>query len=170
CSTLLARCLEALPRCFVLKEPYLLTQIAILRDYPSAFPPSWTERIVTELPDWLDMSTLLLSRAYGREDTVVIKTNDLCNGLGREFLPRDPRSKIIFQQSPLRTFLLSVLKDEERRAWLRERITILTGPFAAIPGIEGLVGPGSADAELAVALWLFNCALGRELLTGPEPE
>src|SRR5262249_30098623 len=39
-----------------------------------------------------------------------------------------------------------------------------------IPVIEGLVGPGSTDAELAVALWLFNCALGRELLTGPEPE
>jgi len=167
CSTLLARCLEHLD-CFVLKEPYLLTQIAILRDCPAARPMDWHNRVAAELPGWLNMATLLLSRTYGTRKSVVIKTNDLCNGLGRELLARDSRSKIIFLQSPLKTFLLSVLKQQGRRAWTRERLNILARPLAAMPELVPIEIVDLSDAEAAAALWLFNCSLCRDLLTGPE--
>ena len=164
CSTLLARCLQTLTGCFVLKEPYLLTQIAVLRDCLSARPPAWNARIAGQLPDWLKMGTLLLNRAYGTDDTVVIKTNDLCNGLGLDLLARDSRSKIIFLQSPLKTFLLSVLKLPGRRAWARERLEILAAPLAASALLPDTPSADLSDAEAAAALWLYNCSLCRGLL------
>jgi hypothetical protein len=166
CSTLLARCLETLTGCFVLKEPYLLTQIAILRDCLAARPPAWETRIADELPGWFKMSTLLLNRAYGAKDTVILKVNDLCNGLGSDLLTRDARSKIIFLQSPLKTFLLSVLKLPERRSWVRGRHQILKAPLAASGLFPDLASV--SDGEAAAALWLYNCWLCRNLLMGPH--
>ncbi len=168
CSTLLARYFETLTGCFVLKEPYLLTQIAMLRDCLSARPSAWDGRIEGELPGWFKMGTLLLNRAYGAYDTVVVKTNDLCNGLGPDLLARDSRSKIIFLQSPLKTFLLSVLKMPGRRDWVRARLDILKAPLAASGLLPDPTGAGLGDAEAAAALWLYNCWLCRNLLNGTE--
>ena len=168
CSTLLARCLETLTGCFVLKEPYLLTQIAILKDCLSARPAGWKARVDDELPDWFKMSTLLLNRAYGTADTVIVKANDLCNGLGPDLLVRDSRSKVIFLQSPLKTFLLSVLKLPGRREWARERVTILAAPLAASGLVDGPARSSLSDAEAAAALWLHNCLICERLLSGPD--
>ncbi|HYM17497.1 MAG TPA: hypothetical protein VEU06_02935 [Micropepsaceae bacterium] len=168
CSTLLARCLQTLGGCFVLKEPYLLTQIAILKDCLSARPPRWKARVDDELPDWFKMSTLLLNRAYGAADTVVVKANDLCNGLGPDLLARDSRSKVIFVQSPLKSFLLSVLKLPGRREWARERLTILAVPLAASGIVDGLSRSSMSDAEAAAALWLYNCLICQNLLAGSQ--
>jgi len=168
CSTLLARCLETFTGCFVLKEPYLLTQIAILKDCLSARPAGWKARVDDELPDWFKMSTLLLNRAYGTGDTVIVKTNDLCNGLGPDLLARDSRSKVIFVQSPLKTFLLSVLKLPGRREWVRERVAILAAPLAASGLVKGISDSRLSDAEAAAALWLYNCLICQALLGSPE--
>jgi hypothetical protein len=170
CSTLLARCLETLTGCFVLKEPYLLTQIAILRDYLAGRPQGWDARIDSELPDWFKMGTLLLNRTYGADDVVIVKANDLCNGLGPDLLSRDRRSKIIFLQSPLKTFLLSVLKLPGRRSWARERLEILAAPIAASGVLPDLPSAPLADAEAAAALWLYNCWLCRGLITGSDSD
>jgi hypothetical protein len=170
CSTLLARCLETLTGCFVLKEPYLLTQIAILRDCLAARPKGWNARIDSELPDWFKMSTLLLNRTYGADDVVIVKANDLCNGLGPDLLSRDSRSKIVFLQSPLRAFLLSVLKLPGRRDWARQRLEILAAPIAAAGLFPDVADRHLSDAETAAALWVYNCWLCRGLMSGSGSE
>jgi hypothetical protein len=83
------------------------------------------------------------------------------------FLARDSRSKILFLQSPLKTFLLSVLKLPGRRTWARERLSIIAGPLAATL-FPDLATAELSDAEATAALWLYNCSLCRSLLTGPE--
>lgn len=101
-STLLARYLEDLPRCFVLKEPSLLTQLALV-----PYSDSW--------PDWFATSLNLLGRAYPSDAATIIKLHDVCNWMGGLILDHDPRTRIVFLYNPLRTHLLHFLKDQRRR-------------------------------------------------------
>jgi hypothetical protein len=167
CSTLLARYLEGLTDCFVLKEPFLLTQMAMLR-YGAGPDSAGSLGHEDEWKSLFDMSTFLLARSYGAGDSVVIKTNDLCNALGADFLARDSRSKIIFLQSPLKTFVLSTLNSPERRNWVRGRLLVVGKLFASVPFLANVKISDLCDCEAAAALWLFNCAMGQSLLSGPE--
>jgi hypothetical protein len=167
CSTLLARYLEGLSDCFVLKEPFLLTQIAMLRYGASVDGTASRNQIAAEWPSWFDMSTFLLARSYGASDSVVIKVNDLCNALGEDLLARDSRSKILFLQSPLKTFLLSALNSFERRRWVRGRLLVVGCLFARIPFLADVEPSDLSDSEAAAALWLFNCAVCQFMLSGP---
>ena len=153
CSTLLARYFEEVPSCLVLKEPLLLTQLALQRE---------------EHEDWEDLfhlSVRLLTRPYADGDLVVIKAHEPCNALGVRLLENDPNATISFLITPLRQFLLAVLKSPERRAWVRTRI-----PSAAIAARCNVLADTDpdllSDAEAAAHLWLVNRHLCEMLAIG----
>jgi hypothetical protein len=156
CSTLLARYLELIPSCFVLKEPQLLAQLAL------AYKPS--------LPRWnelFDLGVRLLSRTYEPEEVAIIKMHVPCNVLGERLLQHNPRSTITFLATPLRHFVLAVLKSNVRRRrvryWLRHMAQY------AQPGIDLVnINPADlTDAEVAVCFWILNRAFCEQLSTGP---
>src|SRR5215471_16203658 len=68
CSTLLARYFELLPTCFVLKEPRLLSQLAVLKNGANA---SWKAAFA--------LCLRLLSRTYEPDQMVVMKPVDCCS-------------------------------------------------------------------------------------------
>lgn len=110
CSTLLARYFELFPDCFVLKEPSMLTQLATVE------PAS-----VSRWDDAFAVCVKLLSRTYLESERPVIKVHEACNVLGSRLL-EDPEVTITFLSTPVRRFVLSVLKEEFRRQWVRRRI------------------------------------------------
>jgi len=110
CSTLLARHFEAQPECLVLKEPVLLAQLAVAPERGSA---RWSEA--------LDLSFHLLARTYAPGDITVVKPNEWCNVLA-PLLLRKPGTTATLLSTPVRDFLLTVLKNDERRGWIRKRI------------------------------------------------
>lgn len=164
CSTLLARYLELIPRCFVVKEPGLLTQIAAHVPGNFCVNINWRNR---EMEDWNQLFPLclrLLARTYLQNDVVIIKGHDLCNILGQIILALDSRPKILFLRISLRTFLLSVLKSRSRRDWLRARMSFVTKHAERFSALANVVPSMLTDAEAAAYFWLFNQMLCKHLL------
>lgn len=164
CSTLLARCLDLMPRCFVLKEPHLLTQLSLGRPPGIEFADGGMKTSAHR--DWFELVELclaLLNRAYAPTDIIVLKANDRCNALGRLLLNRDERSKVVFLSTSLRSFLLAVLKSRERRLWLRERLNPAQKDALCFPALANLNPEVLPDAEAAAYLWTVNAAVRRRL-------
>jgi hypothetical protein len=164
-STLLARHFEELPHCLVLKEPHLLAQIAKLGN--AAAPGGMESRAWAV---WFEAALSLLARTDADDLAVVIKAADQCNWLANRLLDRDRETKIIFLCAPLRVFLLSVVKSQGRRRWVRGRGRGLRSQLSRVPFRDPLVADDLTDAQLGAALWLLNSFLCSELLAGPESD
>jgi hypothetical protein len=170
CSTLLARYLESLPGLFVLKEPALLTQLAVMNsDFPGGFGGS-RDAIAARWDRWLNMTTVLLARAYHDDHAVVIKASDLCNWMGHLLLTRNSQTKLLFLSSPLKPFLLSVLKVDGRRGWVRHRLRTLAGGIARIPFLAEALQQAAGDGERGAVLWLMNSYLCASFASGPQSD
>jgi hypothetical protein len=165
-STLMARHLQELPHCFVLKEPGLLAQLARMKKHASDAGTielrSWA--------DWFNVAMALLARAYTSDAAVVVKPNDVCNWMGNLLLDHDPRTKIIFLASPLKMFLLSVLKLDDRRKWARGRIRQLNGFLTQVPFLTEISIEDLNDGQCSAALWLLNSFLCSSLLARPDSD
>jgi hypothetical protein len=163
-STLMARYLEELPHCLVLKEPEFFGQLARLRidaSGPAPFGPDlWA--------DWFKIATTLFSRGYPADTSVVIKPTDLCNWMGDVLLDHDERTKIVFLVGPLRQFLTSVLKSSRRREWIHGRMRVLKGCLAQVPLLEEAATAELNDGQCAGAIWLYNNFLGASWLKRPD--
>ena len=154
-STLLARYLQDLPRCFVLREPRLLTQ---LDDVP--YSDSW--------PGWFATSLNLLGRAYQSDAATIIKLHEFCNWMGGPVLDRDPRIRIVFLYNPLRTHLLQILKDRRRRKDMHEHVQIQ--PMVLVPALAEATTGELSDTQCAAASWLLNAYLCGRLLVRPDAD
>lgn len=162
CSTLLARYLELIPPCFVLKEPLFLTQMAVVRPRAieahndGALEPAEWDRLFS-------LCTRLLGRGYCTEDIVAIKVNDICNSLGEMLLAQDSGSKAVFVTIGLKDFLLVLLKSSERRQWLRGRLVKARKDAAIIPELAGFDPLQMSDADGGAFLWALNEGLRARL-------
>jgi hypothetical protein len=171
CSTLLARYLELVPRCLVLKEPDVLTQLACMR--PPFLSPAGLLAPENGAGNWrqlLDLCLRLLARRYCADEVVVIKANDLCNPLGTVLMEHDLETKILFLSIGLRTFLLSVLKSEQRRAWLRERLRFAKRDAARAEKMSNIDPASLSDAQGGAYLWMLNQMFCRRLQTRENNE
>ena len=144
CSTLLARYFELFPDCFVLKEPILLTQLATVE------PAS-----VSRWEDAFEVCVKLLSRTYLESERPVIKVHEACNVLGNRLL-EDPEITITFLTTPVRRFVLSVLKAESRREWARHRVNKMSRRHEFAELFQDLDVAGLSDAQAACCMWLAN--------------
>lgn len=159
-STLLARYLEGLPHCLVLKEPQVLGQIAILKDQEPmpGEPDRWA--------DWFEVVFAMLARGYPSDTEVVVKASSTCNTLGNALLDHDKNTRIVFLYSGLRMFLLQVLKSKDRRQWLRKHVEdVLAGLMTQVPFLAGTRVADLTDGQRAATMWLVNSFLCRSLLT-----
>jgi hypothetical protein len=154
CSTLLARYFELLSCCFVLKEPEVLARLAMVFNRST---PRWHEAF--------DLCLRLLSRTYASREVVVIKAHVPVNILGNQLLERNPDTTITFLMTPLRQFLLAVLKSEERRNRVREWIRY-TVCAEACPALTKINPNNLNDIEATAYWWVLNRLLCRDLSSG----
>ena len=155
CSTLLARYFEVLPQCFVIKEPQVLAQLATMQG--------------TAEFDWdeiLDVCLRLLTRTYDASQLPIVKPVECCNLIGETLVERNPRATITFLSTPLRQFLLAVLKSGDRREFVRQRTSTVFKDCAECPTLRD-VDPESLDiAEATACLWLSHNYLAERLCSG----
>jgi hypothetical protein len=151
CSTLLARYFELFPDCFVLKEPSLLTQLALV-------DPGSRSR----WEDVFEVCLKLLSRTYLESERAVIKVHEACNVFGDRLL-QDPRITITFLLTPVRRFVLSTLKEELRRRWVRRRVNEMAQRHEFAELFEGLDIAALNDAQAACCMWMANRLVSQRL-------
>ena len=158
CSTLLARYFELFPDCFVLKEPILLTQLATVE--PGSFS-RWENAF--------EVCVKLLSRTYLESERPVIKVHEACNVLGNRLL-EDPEITITFLSTPVRHFVLSVLKAESRREWARHRVNKMSQRQEFAEPFQDLDVADLSDAQNACCMWLAHRLQAQRLCSSDRSE
>lgn len=153
CSTVAARYFELLSSFFVLKEPRLLSQLAVLPD-----------RTIIPWQDTLDLCVRLLSRTFADQQMAFIKPVDCCSVIGTELLERNPNATITYLMTPLRDFLLSVLKSGERREWARTRLQHAFRNFCGCAKLQGIDTEQLTIPQCAATVWLIHRHLCEQLL------
>ncbi|MGH9404619.1 MAG: hypothetical protein ACRD3D_02150 [Terriglobia bacterium] len=205
CSTLLARLLDRVPGCLVLREPSVLGQLGMMRyrtrdsgdrrsppqpeaavaaasaspgrrrgdaDFTAGETPApqtaaeWEE----EWQTWAALGMRLLTRTFDPGQTVIVKAADVCNTMPEVILANDSRSKAVMLSVGLRTFVLSVLKDEKRKDWTRKRAIFWQKHLTLFPALNGVNVPELGDAEKAAYLWLVTAALWDQFRKQVDPE
>lgn len=159
CSTLLSHYFEALPNCLVLREPRFLAQVAAMMDEED---PGW------EL--FLDVCLKLLLRTYKPGQAVVIKPYEPCNRLAKTLLERDPNATATYLITPLKSFLLSVLKSEERREWVRARVASAARDASRYGVLSGISAEALTTPQAATYVWLLNYSLFRAFKRNDEAD
>jgi hypothetical protein len=152
CSTLLARYLELLPHVLVLKEPGVLSHVAVA-EYDSQ-------------DAWLEAATLtlaLLSRTCAASQAICIKAGDCCNSMAEFALAANANATATFQMVPLRQFVLSVLKSAGRRQWAHTRAQLAARDARRTGDLSGVTGTSLTDGQAAAFIWLVNAGLCRRL-------
>lgn len=113
-STLIARALNEIECCFVLKEPILLIQASSLKRHPDF--PQWKRS-----RDWQRFFTMvqeLLSRTFTETDITLIKTTSVCHNLVTDIFEGKRLARGLFLYSSLEKFLISLYKHDYLNAYL----------------------------------------------------
>ena len=157
CSTLLARLLDEVPNSLVLREPTILGQLAMMR-YGPGTPEANAER-ERDWQTWAGLGQRLLTRTFEPSQTVIVKAADVCNTMGDVILEHDSRSKGVLLSVGLRTFILSVLKLEDRKKWTRRRAAFWHKTLTLFPALNGVNVAELDDAKKAAYIWLVTGTL-----------
>ena len=155
CSTLLARYFELAPSCFVLREPPLLAQLATIEP---ASREEWHET--------LDLSIKLLTRTFGGDDLVVIKTHVPCNIIGNQLLEQNNQATLTFLMTSMRSFLLGVLKLDTRCQRVRLWNRIVRRAAARCSSLADIDPEQLDNAKAAAYWWMTTRFLQSELRSG----
>lgn len=167
CSTLLARCMEMIAGCLVVKEPLVLHQISAYR-----IAHDQGDERAREWPYLLELATVFLSRTYQPSDVVVIKAD--CNLIADSLLKLSDDNVALLLHPDLPAFILSVLKEPARASWARTRLESSVRIHSALGDRFGLskrlrLDFGAlSDAEAAGCFWLSQVCLYHEFLEKPR--
>jgi hypothetical protein len=150
CSTLLARYFEIFPDCFVLKEPSLLTQLAL------------TPESVSRWGEVFQVCLKLLARTYLANERPVIKVHEACNILGDRLLDHTEVT-ITFLSTPIRRFVLSILKAEFRRQWVHRRVNQMSKRHEFADLFQDVDVANLSDAQAACLMWMADRLVAQKL-------
>jgi hypothetical protein len=157
CSTLLARYLELLPGTFVLKEPFIPTQLAELNRVP------WPPGRGLDSTEATRLCVHLMARTFDPHDRVIAKLADQCNAVAGALMASSSARRAVFLGLELRSFLLAGLKTDQRRAWVRRRAELAAQDVA--PSSLADTDPKSLDdAQACAYLWLTHGVLLQKLI------
>lgn len=119
---------------------------------------------------WGELGIRLLTRTFEPGQTVIVKAADTCNTMGDVLLANDHRSKAVLLSVGLRTFILSVLKLENRRDWTRKRANFWHKTLTLFPALNEVNVPDLDDGQKAAYVWLITAALWGRLRKQAEPD
>ena len=151
-STLLARMIDQPQSGLVLREPPPLRQLGVLAAGGNQ-SDDWTDRLM--------LAHAMVARRFEPSQPTVVKANVPVNFIIAQILEFDPDAPVILLYLALEPYLLAILRNPRRRAWV-DRVTRLLEPaLAAAVGLD----PRSDTVERAAALWLaqmliFDAVLG----------
>jgi hypothetical protein len=140
-STLLSRMLDSSESALILREPPPLRQLGVLAAGGNR-SGDWANR--------LKLAYALAARRFGPSQPTAVKANVPVNFIIPQIFKVNPDAPMILLYLALEPYLLAVLREPRRRAWV-DRVTRLLEPALAI---EVGLDPSSNTTERAAALWL----------------
>ena len=163
CSTLLARYLELLPGTFVLKEPFIPTQLAELNR------AAWPSDRGVDSKEATQLCVHLMARTFDPRDRVIAKLADQSNAVAPALMASSSARRAVFLGLELRSFLLAGLKTDQRRTWVRRRAELAAQDVA--PSSLSDTDPKALDdAQACAYLWLTQGVLLQKLIAEVGPD
>lgn len=153
-STLLSRALDVPGQDIVYREPSALRQlgVAAAEELFGDQPPSIWQRV-------FKLSTVLLAKSYRPAERVIIKANVPVNFIIPHLMAVNPHTRGILLFAGLQDYLLSVLKSQGHRDWLRNVIGEVGNSIDTELGLATAERARLSDAEAAAALWMTQIRL-----------
>ena len=146
-STLLSRYLGELNKYFIYREPPVFSHLA---NYKYLGMAEKNDELWRKL---LCLSSCLMSRSP-KGLSAITKMNDNCNNLIVDIHRFNEKSKSLILYSDLETFLISILKDSERRRFVRDRLSFMGS--SSFPALKEVNHSELSDAHAAAFLWLLQ--------------
>lgn len=153
-STLLSRALDIPGSDIVYREPAALRQLGVAaadEQFGDSPPPIW-QRV-------FKLSTTLLAKSYAKTERVIIKANVPVNFMISELMAVNPNTRGIILFAGLDDYLLSILKSQGHRGWLRNVVAEVGNSIDTILGLTAAERDSLSDAEAAAALWMVQMHL-----------
>ncbi len=162
-STLLCRCLDTEGLVLAYKEPFVLhTYSAIRRQCAPQLAAS------LEDPSLLDLVWASIQKTYGTAEVAVVKPTDSCSNVAGELLQHQPDAKALFLYEPFEAFLISMLKSEAARQYLRGNLPRAEIDLRQRDLAAPLPSGNLSDGQAAAVVWLAMMGHCRDVLNNPD--
>ncbi len=162
CSTLFTRCLNTHDTAHVLREPDILLQVASIYRYANTkLIPKIDSKFVNEL---LQVISLLLSRRFKNNNSVVIKPTDGCNNIMGNLLSSHKNNKCLIIYSDVERFLTAIFKQPDRMQFARVRVNELGLDDARRVGKLRIDPSGLNAYQTAAYVWVLHMNNFRRVL------
>jgi hypothetical protein len=148
-STLLSRALDVPTQSIAYREPSTLRQLGV------AYTSLSTSN--ANLEQWnlrLKLAALLLSRRFSETEVPIIKANIPVNFMLNPLLSMFRASRSLLLYSDLESFLISVLKLPQRRAWVQNVAKSLTNVIDPPPGASIFNNNENFVPKISASLWV----------------
>jgi len=161
-STLLSRALDVPATSMVIRESFVLRQLA-------AAPFTADPREQEVRARALSVIWYLLSRCYSENEPVILKANVPVNFSITEIMKAAPNTRGILLYSDFEDYLLSILKSDERRQWAVHVVRELASQINALDSFSHLALDRLNGAQAAAVLWysqMHNMHLAQKNFSG----
>ena len=166
-STLISRCLDKDGVCLSYKEPYLLHQLAFLARNNLGLKTTDSKEEMNFKVQLPAIIINLLSRSFSPDEIPMIKPTESCNNLIAPLLKTHPNARAILLYGNLKAYVISLLKDTNRRTFMRESLSRAQADFKAI-GYDNLLYDGLTDGQSVGYLWLSQMVHFYKLLQNED--
>lgn len=139
-STLLARMIDRPQSGLVLREPPPLRQLGV-QAVEGSRSDAWADR--------LKLAYAMAARRFEASQPTVVKANVPVNFIIPQIVELDPGAPVILLYLPFELYLLAILREPRRRAWVDRVARLLE------PALGAMIdrNPPSNTVERAAALW-----------------
>ena len=163
-STLLSRAMDQPGKSLVIREPFVLRQLAAM-----AAPDGGDAGRSTPWSRGMASLLFLLGRQYDVAERVLVKANVPVNFVLSGIHRLSPDLAAIALYSELPDFLVAALKSDERRRWAQYVCRELSKGIGATTGLSGIDTSNLGAAESAAVLWFAQIEQFRAALAA-NPE
>jgi hypothetical protein len=153
-STLLSRAIDFRDMNIVYREPAALRQLGV-----SAAQEQFGDNPTDIWKRVFNLSTVLLAKSYQKNERVIIKANVPVNFMIPNLMKVNPSTRGIILYAGLEDYLLSILKTDGHRVWMRNVVGEVGNTIDTVVGLSKDEREGLSDAEAAASLWMVQIHL-----------
>lgn len=156
-STLLAKALDHKKLTLVYREPSTLRQLGVAAgaaDHGSKLGEMWGKKF--------QLALTMLGKAYSDQQILIVKANVPANLIIEKVLDSPLCSKALCLYSTLDNYMVAVLKNPARKAWVNGVFKELSVFICSYLGVTELDAKKLSVVEKAAALWLTQIRLFKQ--------
>lgn len=155
CSTLLSNLIDYKNRTLVLREPMAYLQLA---NWKRTIDDNASMNVSPDYIYLLNAVSSTMAEGFCEEENIAIKHHNLVSYIIDDILLSNENARGVYIYSDIKSFMVSVLKSDRRREWLRNQLSISHKDADITGGVKKINISELDEVTAAAYLWLLNVA------------